>query len=114
MVKQVPVPRHWLASYEAQSIDITSVNQDRIYRWDQEVSDLFTKHGLEPFRKLDIWNIDWSDYARQVQYPEPAEAYHDPRSKLEKLALTWLQNTQPQSLSLRIRILQNMLRILSG
>jgi glycosyltransferase involved in cell wall biosynthesis len=111
-VKQVPIPRHWLTAYEEKGIDMTSVNQDGTYRWDREVLDLFTKHGMEPFRKLDIWNIDWSDYANQIQYPEPAEAYRDPRSSLEKSALTWLQNTQPQSLTLKIRILQNGLRIL--
>ncbi len=111
-VNQVPVPRDWLTGYEVQGIDMTSVNQDAIYRWDRELLDLFAKNGLQPFRKLDIWHRDWSEYARQIGYPSLPESFSDPRNSLEKLALSWLQNTQPQCHQLRIRILQNVLRIL--
>jgi glycosyltransferase involved in cell wall biosynthesis len=111
-VHQVPRPQHWFAGYEAQGIDMSSVNQDGIYRWDRELLDLFTTHGLQPFRKLDIWHRDWSEYARQIHYPESSTSFSDPRNALEKLVLSWLHNTQSQSRQLRIRILQNMLRIL--
>lgn len=111
VVKQTPKLSKWVKGYEDSGIDMSSVNQDGIYRWDREILDLLTKNGLEPFRKLDIWQINWVNYARQIQYPEPSELFTDPRTTLEKLILSWLQNSQVTSLQIKTRILQNLLRI---
>ena len=110
-VKQTPKLSKWVKGYEDSGIDMSSVNQDGIYRWDREILDLLTKNGLEPFRKLDIWQINWVNYARQIEYPEPIELFTDPRTTLEKLILSWLQNSQLASLQIKTRILQNLLHI---
>lgn len=110
-VKQSPKLSKWFKGYEEIGIDMSSVKQDGVYRWDREILDLMTKNGLEPFRKLDIWQINWVKYARQIEYPEPSQTFTDPRTPLEKWILAWLQHSHINSLQIKTRIIQNLFRI---
>ena len=93
MIKQVP--REWLLGYEQQGIDMTSVNREGAYRWDKEVLELFKEHGTAKFRKLPIWNTDWSKLHEELYPEKPRAPYLDPRSRLDKLIHRWLRRTQP-------------------
>ena len=102
----------WLAGYTEAGIDMTSFYQAPFYYWDQELLDLFSKYGVNKFRKLDIWQINWQEMYQKTEYKslEPIPLF-DPRNLFDKLIHQWLFNTQQHSLRWRIRLIQNLLRI---
>ena len=88
------VPSQWIEGYQQRGIDMSTVNRDRIYRWDREVLRYFNEHGTEKFRRLAIWDVDWSKL-RNEQYPqESAKDLSDPRSKFDRLVHRWLEVSQ--------------------
>jgi len=89
------VPKEWIDGYEQRGIDMSSVNRDGSYRWDREVLEYFKEHGTEKFRRLAIWDVDWSKL-RDELYPEESKMGSlDPRGKFDKLVHRWLESTQP-------------------
>ena len=92
MVK--PVPAEWMLGYEQHGIDMTSVNREGNYRWDKEVLRFFDEHGTARFKRLAIWDADWTRLHAEL-YPEKARKnYLDPRSRFDKLVHRWLRWTQ--------------------
>jgi glycosyltransferase involved in cell wall biosynthesis len=89
------VPREWIAGYQERGIDMSSVNRDVSYRWDHEVLAYFREHGTRKFKRLAIWNVDWSRL-RDERYPgEFPQNLSDPRSKFDKFVHRWLEFSQP-------------------
>lgn len=89
------VPREWIQGYQERGIDMSSVNRDVSYRWDREVLTYFKEHGNRKFKRLAIWNVDWSRL-RDESYPgEFPLDLSDPRSKFDKLVHRWLVSSQP-------------------
>ena len=89
------VPSGWIEGYEERGIDMSSVNRDGTYRWDREVLEYFKEHGKEKFRRLAIWDVDWSKLRDELYPEESAKGLSDPRSKFDKLIHKWLEFTQP-------------------
>ena len=84
--------KKWFAGYEEREIDMTSTNCDSSYWWDQEVINWFDTFGTAPFKKLDIWDVNWNDIAKKLGIH--SQVYSDPRSKFDKFAHRWLRKTQ--------------------
>jgi glycosyltransferase involved in cell wall biosynthesis len=89
------VPREWIEGYEARGIDMSSVNRDGSYRWDREVLEYFKQYGAKKFRRLKIWDVDWTRLRDDLYPEESANGPLDPRSKFDKLVHRWLESTQP-------------------
>jgi hypothetical protein len=90
-----PVPTDWVQGYEESGIDMSSVQRPAAYRWDREVLQLFEKHGTARFKRLAIWDVNWTELHRQLYPQEPAKKAVDPRSLLERAVHKWLRLTQP-------------------
>jgi hypothetical protein len=89
------VPREWIQGYEDRGIDMSSVNRDGIYRWDREVLEYFREHGAKKFKRLAIWDADWTKLRDELYPEESTNGRLDPRSKFDKLVHQWLKSTQP-------------------
>jgi glycosyltransferase involved in cell wall biosynthesis len=90
-----PVPKEWIQGYEERAIDMSSVNREGVYRWDKEVLQYFEKYGLAEFRRLAIWDVDWSKIYHDAYPSEATKDFPDPRGRVEKSVHRWLQATQP-------------------
>lgn len=84
----LPVETDWFRNYTNDHIDMTSVSQPTPYWWDEDVIRLLEKHHPRHFRKLDIWDLPWSNRVSNNDLIE------DPRSRVEKLVHIWLAETQ--------------------
>jgi glycosyltransferase involved in cell wall biosynthesis len=89
------VPKEWVDGYEQGGIDMSSVNRDASYRWDREVLEYFKEYGAHKFKRLAIWDADWSKLRDELYPGESANGQLDPRSKFDKLVHRWLEFTQP-------------------
>jgi hypothetical protein len=92
MVK--PVPTEWIQGYEQTGIDMTSVNREGNYRWDREVIQFFEEHGTTRFRRLAIWDANWSKLHDELCPDKPKKHHPDPRNGFDKLVQRWLRWTQ--------------------
>jgi hypothetical protein len=89
-----PIPRDWIAGYEKEGIDLTSIYRERILRWDEDILKWLLEHGTKKFRRVAIWDVNWSARYRMIYGRSPAVSLNDPRSKFEKLVHIWLKRTQ--------------------
>jgi len=87
------IPCDWLTPYTEAGIDLSHVKHEPVYRWDREVVEMLLTHGPTPFRKVDIWNVDWTKMGRRFGYKTNGELA-DPRSSLDRAIHRWLQRTQ--------------------
>jgi glycosyltransferase involved in cell wall biosynthesis len=80
----IPVQSDWLAGYDWLNDYRTDVNgsaRDNVYWWDEEVLKYFDRHGVDKFRRLNIWDVDWNAKARMSGRPA---VYADPRNRMEQ------------------------------
>jgi len=55
----------WLEAYRRAGIDVDTIAESRaVFWWDWDILRLFARHGVAPFRHLDIWNVDWEALRR--------------------------------------------------
>lgn len=90
-----PVPKEWLEGYEQHGIDMSSVRRQGAYRWDQEVLQMFEKYGTARFKRLGIWDANWTQLHRELYPQEPTKTITDPRRPLHRAVHKWLRWTQP-------------------
>jgi hypothetical protein len=89
--EMVPVDTAWWAAYEDAGIDVASLGRGAgAARWDEMTLDLLVQHGPERFRRLDLWDHDWSAAAAAAGVPVP----EDPRRRSDRWALRLLRATQ--------------------
>jgi hypothetical protein len=89
------VPEEWVQGYEQRGIDMSSAHCLGAYRWDKEVLQLFGKYGTARFKRLDIWDANWSQLHRELYPQEPGKTISDPRKLVHKAVHKWLRWTQP-------------------
>lgn len=106
-----PLQQDWLAGYLEQGIDMSTLRRPAFYYWDRELLELFSKHGIHLFRKLDIWQVDWQKINQQIGYQGQQESLADPRNSFEKFVHVWLRRTQKDSRRWSVRLVQNLLRV---
>jgi hypothetical protein len=100
----------WLEGYERSGIDMRTVRSASHYRWDEELIGLFAEHGVEPFRRLNIWDIDWAELSRRFG-ARHGTSLEDPRNGFERAVHGWLARTQRSAQRLPTRGVQWMLRL---
>jgi hypothetical protein len=100
----------WLQGYEERGIDMRTVPTESVYYWDEKVFRWLHTHGTAPFRRLNIWDRNWTEVGQSLGYRING-TLSDPRSSVEKHVHGWLARTQRQSQSLPVRALQKLLQI---
>jgi glycosyltransferase involved in cell wall biosynthesis len=90
-----PMPQEWIHEYERRGIDMTSVSSEKVYRWDKEVLQYLEAFGTKKFKRLPIWDTDWTQVHKELYPKEPEKNFPDPRTRLDKLVHMWLHRTQP-------------------
>lgn len=105
----VAVPPHFLRGYEECGIDMRSVIEERTYRWDGEVLEMFARYGPTFFRRVDVWDADWHALARDHATTSPVVV--DPRSALDRAVFRWLKFAQPRRQWLVVRAISRALRL---
>ncbi len=98
------VPDAWLAAYRRAGIEMTAIQPEAHSWWDHEVVALFGKHGLNTFRKLDVFG-PWTADLLLNRAP-----IRDPRNTVERAVHWWLRATQRHERRLWVRFIQRMLR----
>jgi hypothetical protein len=88
-----PVRREWLAGYEERGIDMRRVEGGPPYWFDREVAALLDRHGAAHFRRVALWDADWTTLAATFGYA-PGPRFRDPRSPRQKLVHAWLRHSQ--------------------
>lgn len=120
-----PIPKEWLAGYEQRGIDMTSVYREGVLRWDKEVLEFLIKYGPAKFKRLAIWDLDWTALHQKIYSNAPPVDLRDPRTRFDKYVHLWLRKTQsyyshfrsyyrqkqPISSVITIRIIEKMLRL---
>ena len=109
-----PLPKEWISGYEQQGIDMTSIRRESVYRWDKEVLDLFDKHGSETFRKEAIWDFNWADASKKLNFDNSSNNLDDPRNFLERSIHSWLRASQPDHNKLQVKFIDKLLLKLLG
>lgn len=91
-----PVRPEWIDGYRDAGIDVTSVEIEGTYRWDPLVLDMLIEHGAAPFRKLDVWDVDWKRIAIETGR-DPSRVPADPRRATDHVVFKYLRRTQGRS-----------------
>lgn len=104
-----PFCPEWFVGYEQQGIDMTSVNIEPTFWRDEEVLDWMSKYGTQKFKKLAIWDIDWSQMSKQHYPHNTIHDYDDPRNRFDKLIHFWLKQTQPFSRNPLVRTVDKLI-----
>jgi hypothetical protein len=88
------LPAEWTAGYTKRGIDLHSFAQEAPYRWDKEILKLFSDHGVDKFRRLAVWNVDWRQRYQEIHGNRAPRTIFDPRNWLERGVHGWLERTQ--------------------
>lgn len=105
-----PLRREWVEGFAAQGVNWQLIRVDQVYRWDKLVLDAILERGAAFFRKLDIWDIQWHNVAKQYGMDVDAHSVNDPRSVVEKCVHNFLRKTQSRMSATWVRVIQQMLR----
>jgi hypothetical protein len=102
------MPPAWTAAF-GPAWDQVGDTGERYFRWDHEVRDMLLQHRPETFRRMAIWDVDWSSMPGA---PEGVNGQlGDPRSAFDKIVHGWLARTQPRAERLYVRAAQRLLRL---
>ena len=106
-----PLRNEWFTGYVEAGIDMTSIPQEGYYRWDEDLVQFLQEYGVEKFRKLNVWDNDWADVGRAMGLNVNSEL-SDPRSWSERVVHQWLAKTQRRRKGLKVRAIQQVLRLM--
>ncbi len=84
----------WIGAYREHGIDMREASDDDLYWWDEAVLDWIVEHGPRAFRRLAIWDVDWSEVGRRLGRDIAAARLQDPRGPSDKTVHRWLEMTQ--------------------
>ena len=104
------LPSEWIAGYRREGIDLLAVAAEPAYETDGRVMDFVQEYGVAPFRKLDMWNVDWPERARAMSRDLPRGMECDPRRPHEHAVHRWLARTQSAAHRPSVRAAQVALR----
>lgn len=107
--RAAPLNPEWTAGYERQGIDMRTVADEPHYRWDRDVLAFLTAHGPERFRRLPVWDVDWTALNDALGVA-PGRAFPDPRTGFDKHVHAWLAKTQARADTPSVRLVQKALQ----
>jgi glycosyltransferase involved in cell wall biosynthesis len=79
-VPVIPVEPEWISDYKwLDEYRVIRNGSQGSYWWDEEVLRYFDTYGVDRFRKLNIWDVDWNKKAsllgRNGRYDDPRSLY---------------------------------------
>jgi hypothetical protein len=98
----------WLEGYDRYGIDFRTVACEQLTWWDKEVAAMLREHGTHYFRRIAIWDTDWTAVARHMGFNDVD--FSDPRTCLERTAHALLALTQNRRGNLAVRAFERLLR----
>jgi Glycosyl transferase family 2 len=101
--------REWFRGYEEKVIDMTSIYKEGSHWQDRQILDWIRKYGAERFKKVAIWDTDWSVIAKALDVSSEGSIYEDPRSRVDKTIHYWLKKTQHVRKNILVRIVDKLL-----
>ncbi len=105
------VKEEWIRSLSDQGIDVYAPEVQMQTWWDSEVLERILVNGAERYRKLDIWDADYSEFASSVGCAVKKDLLSDPRNQFDKGVHFFLRMSQKSQSKLRTRIIQWLLRL---
>ena len=109
--RAVEIDPAWLEECEGDGSTMLEADSASHYRWDDDVLALLSARGVGPFRKLNIWDVDWAN-GSILGSSTSSMGLEDPRSWFDKLIHKWLQRTQSHSHRMDVRIVQKLLQLI--
>ena len=91
-----PMPKEWLSGYEQQGIDMTSIRREGFFNTDKQVLEFLVEHGPARFKRIAIWDVNWTALYKKNNPHDPPVEFRDPRNRFEKIVHYWLRQTQYQ------------------
>lgn len=104
------MPKEWINEYNKLGIDITSVLEEDILWWDEQVVTYIELYGANYFKKLHIWDVDWELKAKFYGNGK-TDIFKDPRSKMDKYLSQWLIKTQKNYHNLIFRAIDKFIKV---
>jgi len=103
-----PVKPEWFKAYDELGIAYRGLRSEPTTWWDKEVLRMLGELGPRHFRKIAIWDKDWTSVAIDGKRHNPA--FSDPRNRMEKLIHQLLKNSQRNRGATSVRLLEYLLR----
>jgi hypothetical protein len=85
----LPLPEEWIKPYDELGIDVTSVTYSYDYSHDYRLLEYLDNYGTGYFRMVDIWDMDWVQFATGKK--NDPERFADPRGRLDMLAFKYMK-----------------------
>ena len=104
-----PLRPEWMAGYDVAGVGFRTLRCEPVTWWDREVAGMLKEHGPQYFRRIAIWDKDWTALARQLGMA--GEYFHDPRSSFEKFAHRYLKESQKRRSAFAVRAFERILRL---
>lgn len=87
------IPNEWIDEYENIGINILQIiKEDKIW-YDEQTIKLFSRYGLEKFKKIDIWDVNWRKKKNLWGFDSSLN-YRNPQSLKNKVLIFWLKFSQ--------------------
>lgn len=102
------IPSAWINEYLKLGINLIQIPDDEKYWWDEKVLDYFDQLGTSYFRKLAIWDVDWSLIAQRWNH-KPI-SYQDPRFSTDKMIHYFLMKTQKHQQKFIVRKISTLFK----
>lgn len=103
-----PIRPEWLSRYEQAGINFKALVSEPVTWWDREVLQMLSNSGTKEFRRISVWNKDWTALGRQLGLSE--NDLSDPRTAWEKLAHRLLAASQNHRSAFFVRSFEQLLR----
>lgn len=105
------IPANWILGYKNFNICIQEVIFEDKLCWDEKVLVYFQEYGTTYFKKLAIWDVDWSKKA-QVFGKQIPFSLKDPRSNIDKLIHKWFKFSQNKLDKRMFRRIDRLIKVL--
>jgi hypothetical protein len=104
-----PFRPEWINGYDATGVDFRALECEPVTWWDEDLIKRVVEHGSDRFRRLAIWDKDWTPTATALGVDPVSVA--DPRSIIEKWIHRLLRATQKFRDKWSVRGFERILRL---
>jgi hypothetical protein len=87
------IPTEWINDYKSFGINILQINKEEKIWYDEQTLKLFDSYGIEKFKKIDIWDVNWDKKKRLWNF-DNSFMVQNPQSLKNKVLILWLKFSQ--------------------
>jgi Glycosyl transferase family 2 len=102
------MPENWIDDYKNLGINIKKQDKNGIYWWDEKILDYFDEYGVDYFRKIYLWDVNWNKIAKV--WKRNQRKYKDPRNCMDKFIHLFLYYTQNIKDKYIVRKIENQIK----